>query len=97
MDKMEVDPMTEDLAEMPLPALTAEQEALLSPRVNANLASSFQALTTALWTQNTPLVEKTIRELLRPMLRDWLDVHLPQLVEQLIRKEIERLARGGGR
>ncbi len=38
-------------------------------------------------------LEDLVRELLRPMLRDWLDAHLPQLVERLVREEIQRMAR----
>jgi uncharacterized protein len=34
---------------------------------------------------------------LRPMLKSWLDEHLPQVVERLVREEIERVARRGGR
>ena len=31
-------------------------------------------------------------ELLRPMLRDWLDAHLPAIVEDIVRAEVRRLA-----
>ena len=34
------------------------------------------------------------REMLRPMLKQWLDENLPAMVERLVRVEIERLARG---
>ena len=32
-----------------------------------------------------------MREELRPLLKDWLDAHLPPLVERLVRAEIERV------
>ena len=35
-----------------------------------------------------------VKEMLRPMLKDWLDDNLPTLVERLVREEIERVARG---
>ncbi len=38
-----------------------------------------------------PTIEDMVREELRPMLREWLDAHLPQLVERLVRAEIERV------
>lgn len=38
-------------------------------------------------------LEDLVRELLRPMLRDWLDAHLPQLVERLVQDEIRRMSR----
>lgn len=38
-------------------------------------------------------VETIVRELLRPMLREWMDNNLPTLVERLVEAEIERLSR----
>jgi uncharacterized protein len=40
-------------------------------------------------------IEDMTHELLRSMLRDWLDHHLPSMVERLVREEIERVARRG--
>ncbi|MCA9240478.1 MAG: DUF2497 domain-containing protein, partial [Planctomycetales bacterium] len=40
-------------------------------------------------------IEEITRELLRGMLKQWLDENLPQLVEQMVREEIERVARTG--
>jgi len=40
--------------------------------------------------QNTAFVEEAVREMLRPMLRQWLDNNLPVMVEKLVRAEIER-------
>ena len=38
-------------------------------------------------------LEDLVRELLRPMLRDWLDANLPELVERLVQDEIRRMSR----
>jgi uncharacterized protein len=38
-------------------------------------------------------LEDMVRELLRPLLKTWLDENLPQLVERLVHEEIERLVR----
>jgi uncharacterized protein len=38
-------------------------------------------------------LEDLVRELLRPMLRDWLDANLPHLVERLVQDEIRRMSR----
>lgn len=38
-------------------------------------------------------VEDIVRELLNPMLREWVDGNLPTLVERLVQKELEKLAR----
>jgi cell pole-organizing protein PopZ len=40
-------------------------------------------------------IEDLTREMLRGMLKQWLDEHLPSLVERLVREEIERVARRG--
>lgn len=36
-------------------------------------------------------LEGLVREMLRPMLKDWLDARLPELVEQAVRREIARI------
>lgn len=36
-------------------------------------------------------LEGLVREMLKPMLRDWLDTNLPELVERLVAKEISRI------
>ncbi|QYF88183.1 DUF2497 domain-containing protein [Brevundimonas sp. PAMC22021] len=38
-------------------------------------------------------VEELARQLLRPMLKDWLDANLTGIVEAQVRKEVERIAR----
>ncbi|MCL4855080.1 MAG: DUF2497 domain-containing protein, partial [Bryobacteraceae bacterium] len=40
-------------------------------------------------------IEDMTRDLLRGMLKQWLDDNLPALVERLVREEIERVARRG--
>ncbi len=40
-------------------------------------------------------IEDMTQDLLKGMLRNWLDAHLPSLVEKLVREEIERVARRG--
>lgn len=36
-------------------------------------------------------LEGLVRDMLRPMLRDWLDAHLPELVEAMVAREIKRI------
>lgn len=38
-----------------------------------------------------PTLEDLVREEMRPLLKEWLDTHLPPLVERLVRAEIERV------
>ena len=68
---------------------------LLSPATDASVASSFNALATTMFIQNSGQIEQAVREMLRPMLQRWLDDNLPMMVERLVRAEIERVARGG--
>jgi cell pole-organizing protein PopZ len=79
--------------ETPEPEHTAD--ALLSPLARASVTSAFEALTVSMAVQNSSMVEDAVREMLRPMLKDWLDNNLPTVVERLVRAEIERVARGG--
>ena len=65
---------------------------LLSAAAQASVASSFQALAA---TTSHEMIDSTVRDMLRPMLKQWLDDNLPALVERLVRAEIERVARGG--
>lgn len=42
-------------------------------------------------TAGSDTLEGLVREMLKPMLRDWLDANLPGLVEQMVAKEIARI------
>jgi hypothetical protein len=41
-------------------------------------------------------VEDLVMELLRPMLRDWLDRNLPTIVERIVEREVRYLSRRRG-
>jgi cell pole-organizing protein PopZ len=38
-------------------------------------------------------MDEFITELLRPSLKDWLDQHLPEIVERIVEQEVKKLAR----
>jgi cell pole-organizing protein PopZ len=38
-------------------------------------------------------LEEIVRDALHPLLRAWLDAHLPDIVERLVQEEIHRLVR----
>lgn len=57
--------------------------------------AAFQSLANAVFTQNARTMDDLVKDMLRPMLKAWLDENLPTLVERLVRAEIERVARGG--
>jgi cell pole-organizing protein PopZ len=72
----------------------AVDRGLLSPVTGAKINASFEALAESLMTRDPDLVERVAREMLRPMLKSWLEDNLPIVVERLVRAEIERVARG---
>jgi cell pole-organizing protein PopZ len=37
-------------------------------------------------------LEDIVRDLMKPMLREWLDQNLPPLIEKLVKQELERIA-----
>jgi cell pole-organizing protein PopZ len=67
---------------------------LLSPRSDAMVSSAFNQLATTMLSGSARTIDELVEDLLRPMLRSWLDVNLPPLVERLVREEIERVSRG---
>jgi cell pole-organizing protein PopZ len=83
--------------------LTEAAEELLDDNKAQSLAQSFSVLKTLAEPGVAPQIvrsgetslEGLTRELLRPMLKDWLDSHLPGLVERMVAKEIERITKKG--
>jgi cell pole-organizing protein PopZ len=54
--------------------------------------SAWNTLAQTVLVENVRTVEDLVREMLRPMLRSWLDDNLPTLVKRLVLAEIERIA-----
>ena len=75
-------------------AMQRSEEPLLSPEADEAVALSFGALTANLDVRSAKLTDSMVRDMLRPMLKQWLDENLPAVVERLVRAEIERVARG---
>jgi cell pole-organizing protein PopZ len=67
---------------------------LLSNTTSAAVDSAFNTLAQTVLVQNARTLEDLVREMLRPMLKAWLDDNLPAMVERLVRAEIERVSRG---
>jgi cell pole-organizing protein PopZ len=68
--------------------------ALISNETIAAVDSAFNTLAHTVIGQNTRTLEDLVREMLRPMLKSWLDDNLPSMVERIVRAEIERVSRG---
>ena len=68
---------------------------LFSPTTNSSVSSAFKVLAATRLADNSDELLGMAREMIRPLLRAWLDENLPTMVERLVREEIERVARGG--
>ncbi len=75
-------------------AQSAVERTLLSTNTMAAVDSAFNTLAQTVLVQNSRTLEDLVREMLRPMLKTWLDDNLPGMVERLVRAEIERVSRG---
>lgn len=81
--------------EEPQPAASAMAEGtLLSASTRAAVDSAFHSLAHTVLGQNARTLEDLVKEMLRPMLKTWLDDNLPSMVERIVRAEIERVSRG---
>lgn len=72
---------------------TPKQPILAPTTVNA-VESAFNALANTVLSNNARTLEDLVKEMLRPMLKSWLDDNLPALVERIVKAEIERVSRG---
>lgn len=76
------------------PAPPESGPAMLSSSTSAAVESAFNALANTVLSNNARTLEDLVKEMLRPMLKSWLDDNLPGLVERIVKAEIERVARG---
>jgi len=86
----------------PVPSQQARNSELVSGSAASVATGAFAKLSQAL--QRTPeadsvadgsgrTVEQFVEDIARPMLKDWLDEHLPAIVERLVQKEIQKISR----
>jgi uncharacterized protein len=71
-----------------------DDRGLISAVTSAAVESNFNALAHVVHARDGRTVEELISELLRPLLKAWLDENLPSMVERLVGAEIERVSRG---
>lgn len=76
----------------PPPAL---DRGLMSNVTRSAVDHAFNSLANTVLGNNARTLEDLVKEMLRPMLKSWLDDNLPGLVERIVRAEIERVSRGG--
>lgn len=89
-------PRVEEPRRAPTPPspMPVNDPGLISQATAAAVDSAFNTLANTVLGQNARTLEDLVKEMLRPMLKSWLDDNLPSLVERIVRAEIERVARG---
>jgi hypothetical protein len=82
----------------PAPRAPEPTSGLVAPEAAAAAAQSVGTLVRQLGAERGtqvsrggPTIEDIVREEVRPLLKQWLDAHLPPVVERLVRAEIERV------
>ncbi len=70
-------------------------DTILSPPSASAAAGAMARLAGTLRISDAPnqTIEGVVRELLKPMLKEWLDKNLPAIVESRVEAELERIAR----
>jgi len=101
-----IDPVS--AADMPQPSVGTPSDALLGASVVGATASAFSRLNQAVQDSVPPpaadnpgptigasgkTIEDLVKEMLRTMLKEWLDKNLPSMVERYVEREIARLTR----
>lgn len=93
------EPAPEPYRPPPAPAFNRDDAAenLVGDHAAGLAASSFGSLSAALlMPRDGRTLEDVVRELLKPLLKEWLDTNLPRIVEAKVEEEVHRIARGRG-
>jgi uncharacterized protein len=83
-----------DLPSFEPSAPTTPSQPMLSQSTVSAVESAFNTLAHTVLSNNARTLEDLVKEMLRPMLKSWLDDNLPGLVERIVKAEIERVSRG---
>jgi len=89
-------PSDEDVLELDDPVsdangLMSDDAATASRSALAQLAAMRQPTAAVVEATGEGPLEAVVRDMLRPILKEWLDAHLPEIVEQLVTREIARI------
>lgn len=96
-DEEDVLELTETSPE-PETAAAPAAPALVSPNAEVASRSALEALSALIVkpeVHGSDTLEGMVREMLRPMLKDWLDANLPEVVERVVAKEVARISGRG--
>jgi uncharacterized protein len=92
----EVLELSEPVPEPPAPPAPSpvDAEPIVSPRAAEAARGKLDALSRLIVRPEAPgsdTLEGLVRDMLRPMLADWLDAHLPEIVERVVAREVSRI------
>jgi cell pole-organizing protein PopZ len=88
-------PHAVETAPMPDPNLSSDlAEQLIEPATSAAVRHTFSKLSGLNLSNPGVTIESMLADMLRPMLKEWLDENLPSVVERMVEKEISRISRG---
>jgi uncharacterized protein len=94
LDEAPIVEAQETVVAAPAPTLQSEMARLVSRSAEKQVAASFDDLNSAFVKARELPLQAMAENMLRPMLNEWLDNNLPNMVERLVREEISRIARG---
>ncbi|MEK9833758.1 MAG: DUF2497 domain-containing protein, partial [Rhodospirillaceae bacterium] len=74
-----------------------DDDKLVSDEVEEVSAAAMSGLTAALAANaaigdGNQTLEQLVKDVLRPILKEWLDENLPDIVDRIVREEVERIA-----
>lgn len=100
MEDISVEMEEEDVEEEPLPPpVQFHDDSIFGDTAQQATVSGFAKLASGIaidkrrHTAEGVTLEDIVRDMLQPMLREWMDENLPPMIERLVEKELERLAR----
>ncbi len=94
VEEPEAPPAAESSASAPVTAAAPPAEPILSATAAEATRGPLEALSRLIVKPDIPgsdTLEGVVREMLRPMLREWLDANLPRMVEEMVQREIARI------
>ena len=89
-------------APAPVPPPPAKEEPKMAEEIISDTTADAAASAMAKLARHAPIteeghdgisIESIVREMLKPMLKEWLDKNLPDLVQKMVERELEKLSK----